>query len=78
MEDIVVNSWWAEAVEAAGYTRSNDFWYLMKNNRSFNRKVEVAIRKSEIVRKVWRRIKRREVLRIIKATKTVQSGWVEV
>ena len=75
MEETVTNGFWIEAVRAAGFVRDDNFYNLLETAK-FNRRLKVAIRKPEIIRKVWRRVKRREGLKIVKITSITRLGWI--
>lgn len=77
MEWITTEAYWREAVIAAGYILNDMFWDMLEV-AEFENRVKKAIHKPEIVRKIWNRIKRREGLRIVKATEIIQPGWVEM
>ncbi len=75
MEQIVTEAYWGEAVDTAGYTRDSAFFNALMNDPARDKKIMVAIRKPAIVRKVWRRLRRREGFKIIKVTRIIKDGW---
>ncbi|HEC61812.1 MAG TPA: hypothetical protein ENI27_06105 [bacterium] len=75
MEETVTNGFWTEAVRATGYILDDNFWNLMKGSE-FEKILKAEIRKPGNVRKVWRRIKRREGLEIVKVTSITRRGWI--
>jgi len=77
MEEMVTEGYWAEAVEASGFIR-NDIFYEMLETAEFNDLLKKKIHKPEIVRKVWRRIKRREGFNLVRATRIIRADWLEV
>lgn len=77
MKEIVTEGWWGEAVEAAGYIRNNNFYTLLKH-AGFEQKLTRVISHPDIVRKIWRRLKRREGLRLVKTTRSIQRGWADL
>ena len=75
MVDMVCVSHWGMAAVAAGFSEVQ-IGVALYNDRDQLRKIEKVIHEPALVRKVWRRLRRRkDGLRIIRVTVQVSKGW---